>query len=63
MYRFSDTEQEKITKAILGYLKKHELALSCGAEYIYQSDSAQVDAVNLVCDIFESINGVNWKEI
>ena len=43
--------------AILGliekYAEKHELAKECGGEYIGQSDSAQTDAIELVCDIFD----------
>ena len=43
--------------AILGlieeYAEKHQLAKECGSEYIGQSDSAQIDAIKLVCDIFD----------
>lgn len=35
------------------YAEKHELAKECGGEYIGQSDSAQIDAIELVCDIFD----------
>lgn len=44
---------EKIMKLIESYAKKHDLAKVCGSEFIYQSDSAQVDAIQLVCDIFD----------
>lgn len=38
------------------YASKHDLAVECGAEYIYQSDSAQEDALSLVADIFDTIS-------
>lgn len=45
----------KIKTLIDKYSEKHELAIECGGEYIYQSDSAQEDAIELVADIFESL--------
>lgn len=36
-----------------GYAKKHNSAKECGSEYIYQSDEAQIDALELVADIFD----------
>lgn len=44
---------EKILELIEKYANKHTLAKACGGEYIYQSDSAQVDAIELVSDIFD----------
>lgn len=44
---------EKILTLIEKYASKHDLAKECGGEYIYQSDSAQVDAIELVSDIFD----------
>lgn len=35
------------------YAKKHELAKICGSEYIQQDDNARIDAIDLVCDIFD----------
>ena len=35
------------------YSENHKLAKSCGSDYIYQSDRAQVDALKLVGDIFD----------
>lgn len=35
------------------FAEKHELAKECGAEYIYQSDRAQIDAIELVAKIFD----------
>lgn len=43
----------KLKELILEYTNVHELAVECGSEYIYQNDDAQVDALDLVCDIFD----------
>lgn len=43
----------EILKLIDEYAKVHSSAKSCGREYISQDDSAQIDALDLVCDIFE----------
>ena len=45
--------EQKIMELIEGYSQKHDLAKECGSEYIYQSDKAQVDALELVADIFD----------
>ena len=45
--------QEKIMSLIEDYARKHDLAKECGGEYIYQSDRAQVDAIELVSKIFD----------
>ena len=45
--------EDKISELITKYASKHDLAKSCGSEYIYQSDSAQVDAIELVSKIFD----------
>ncbi|MCM1045269.1 MAG: hypothetical protein NC321_14805 [Clostridium sp.] len=45
--------EEKIMQLIEKYSQKHDLARECGGEYIYQNDQAQVDAINLVADIFD----------
>lgn len=44
---------EKIMELIDKFSEKHKLAKACGSEYIYQSDRAQVDALELVGDIFD----------
>ena len=44
---------DKLKEFILEYANTHELAVECGSEYIYQNDDAQVDALDLVCDIFD----------
>lgn len=43
----------KLKEFILEYANAHELAVECGSEYIYQNDDAQVDALDLVCAIFD----------
>lgn len=43
----------KLKELILEYTNVHELAVECGSEYIYQNDDAQVDALDLVCAIFD----------
>ena len=43
----------KLKEFILEYANTHELAVECGSEYIYQNDDAQVDALDLVCAIFD----------
>ena len=45
--------EKRIMQLIHRYADKHELAKSCGSEYIWQSDEAQDDALQLVCDIFD----------
>ena len=45
--------KEQIMKLIETYADKHDLAKECGSEYIYQSDKAQVDAIELVGKIFD----------
>lgn len=54
--------ESKIMNLINAYAKDHELAKSCGSEYITQSDSAQEDALQLVCDIFDLYADVKEKE-
>lgn len=44
---------DKVKELILEYANTHELAVECGSEYIYQNDDAQVDALDLVCTIFD----------
>lgn len=43
----------KIGNVINDYAENHELATECGSEYIMQNDKAQVDALQLVCQIFD----------
>lgn len=49
--------ESKIMNLINAYAKDHELAKSCGSEYITQNDWAQEDALQLVCDIFDLYAG------
>ena len=45
--------KEKILVLIDDYAERHPLAKECGGEYIYQDDKAQVDAIELVSNIFD----------
>ena len=45
--------ENKIMELINIYSTKHELAKVCGGEYIWQSDEAQTDAIELVSKIFD----------
>lgn len=44
---------KKVMELINEYSENHKLAKSCGSDYIFQSDRAQVDALKLVGDIFD----------
>ena len=44
---------DTLQKLIVEYANTHELAVECGGEYICQNDDAQVDALDLVCAIFD----------
>ena len=44
----------KLKELILEYANTHELAVEHGSEYICQNDDAQVDALDLVCAIFDT---------
>jgi hypothetical protein len=41
---------------IIKYCEKHgNITLQCGSEWLYQDDSAQIDAMKLVGDIFDNL--------
>lgn len=46
---------EEILVLLAGYIEKHPRAVECGSEYIMQNDEAQVDALKLVCNIFDNM--------
>lgn len=48
-------DEEEVMALLAGYIEKHPLAVDCGSEYIMQDDEAQVDALQLVCDIFDNM--------
>lgn len=52
----------QVMAAIDAYGEKHSLAVECGAEYVWQSDEAQVDALNLVGNIFDIYAGYYGPE-
>ena len=45
---------EEIIVLIAEYVEKHPLVEECGSDYIYQNDKAQIDAIQLVADIFDN---------
>ena len=45
--------EDKIMELINKFAEGHELARECGSEYIFQSDRAQIDAIELVGKIFD----------
>lgn len=46
----------KVFKLIDQYTSKHDLALSCGGEWMYQSDRGQIDALALVSKILDRLS-------
>ena len=48
-------DKEEVMVLLAEYIEKHPLAVECGSEYIMQDDKAQVDAVQLVCNIFDNM--------
>ena len=47
-----------VIKHICYYIRKHgDIALSIGSEWMYQDDKAQVDALQLVADILDDLEG------
>ena len=51
--------KEKVMELLSKYAEKHPLAAECGGEYIMQDDEAQVDALQLISDIFDSMEEQN----
>lgn len=45
---------EEIIELIAEYEYRHPLVKECGSDYIYQNDKAQIDAIQLVADIFDN---------
>lgn len=48
-------DTEEILVLLAEYIEKYPLAVECGGEYIMQSDEAQIDALELVCNIFDNM--------
>lgn len=46
---------EEIIELIAEYEYRHPLVKECGSDYIYQNDKAQIDAIQLVADIFDNM--------
>jgi hypothetical protein len=47
-------DTDELLVLIADYIEKHPLAKELGAEYIYQNDKAQEDAIKLVANIFDN---------
>ena len=46
----------RVMELICNYVEKHgNIALSCGAEWMYDDDRAQVDALSLVGEILDEL--------
>ena len=46
-----------VLEKVCCFVETHgNLALDCGAEWLYQTDKAQVDALELVADILEDLS-------
>jgi hypothetical protein len=42
---------------ICDYVEKHgDISLSCGSEWMYQSDDGQIDGLELVANILDALN-------
>lgn len=46
----------KALNQVKRYAEKHPLALECGGEYIMQDDKAQIDALEAMSAIFDSLS-------
>lgn len=48
-------DTEEVMLLLADFIEKHPMAVDCGSEYIMQDDEAQVDALQLVCEIFDNM--------
>ena len=48
-------DTEEVMLLLANFIEKHPMAIECGSEYIMQSDKAQEDALELVCNIFDNM--------
>lgn len=46
---------DMIENLLTEYIEKHPLSIELGSEYIMQDDKAQVDALDLVCKLFDRL--------
>ena len=46
---------EEILLLLADYIEKHPVAVDHGSEYIMKNCKAQVDALKLVCNIFDNM--------
>lgn len=53
----------KVIKRICNYIEKHgTISLACGAEWMYQDDDGQIDALELVAQILDDLEGYSESE-
>ena len=48
-------DKEEVMVLLAEFIEKHPLAIDGGSEYIMQDDEARIDALQLVCDIFDNM--------
>ena len=46
---------DHIINLIEDFYEKHPMAANYGSEYVMQNDEAQIDALNLICKILDSL--------
>ena len=57
------TYTEDVFALIDNFVDKHgDIALSCAGEWLYQDDSGQVDALELVANILEALSPLAEEE-
>lgn len=53
----------KIIKRVCDYIEKHgTISLACGAEWMYQDDDGQIDALELVAQILDDLEDYSERE-
>lgn len=56
-FTYAVADMLKVMNLIKNYVNKHgNIALSCGGEWMYQDDNGQVDALELVSNILDSLS-------
>lgn len=56
-FTYAIEDMLKVMNLIKNYVSKHgNIALSCGGEWMYQDDNGQVDALELVSSILDSLS-------
>lgn len=53
MDNYSQEFKDELVKVVFGYMSKHPVVTLCAGECVYQSDSAQIDALDMASDLGE----------